>query len=326
MKEAVLPMTAFAFLKHKAFATTVLILGFLFCLSPYASSPAALVCGVLIAVMCGNPYTKKTKLVAQKLLAASIIGLGAGMNLITIGMAGLSGFGLTFITISLTLALCVAIGRLVKSDRETSLLIAVGTAICGGSAIVAVAPVIKAKPHSIAVALGTVFILNAIALFTFPWIGHCLDLTQQQFGLWSALAIHDTSSVVGASMQYGSDAMQEGVTIKLTRALWIVPLTFAFSYFYRDAAQDTSTPVKKPWFILGFLVMAALVTWVPSLQNIGHQVEKVARTGLIVTLYLIGANLTPATLKEVGARPLLQGFMAWLIVLAATLAAVKFVL
>ena len=312
-------------LKHKAMSGALMALGIAFSLSPWGSAATALLLGVLVAVLSGNPFVDYTKKYAQNLLALSIVGLGAGMNLVAVGAAGLSGLGVTVVTITLTLLLGVMLGRLLKSDRETSLLISVGTAICGGSAIAAIAPVMRAKPHAIAVALGTVFLLNAVALVLFPILGHFLELSQRQFGLWSALAIHDTSSVVGAGLQYGADALQIGTTVKLARALWIVPLTLAFGFWYRDAAQQGKVKTKKPWFILGFLLMAALVTWVPALQGVGHDIEGVARKGLVVALFLIGSNLTVDTLKQVGLRPLLLGVALWVVVAVSTLLLVKYV-
>ncbi len=310
------------FLQHKTTCTILMVAGVAYALSPCGSAAIALLCGVLVAIISGNPFATHTKLYAQKLLTYSIIGLGAGMNLVQVGEAGLSGLSITIISITCTLAVGIALGRLMKSESETSLLISVGTAVCGGSAIAAIAPVIKAKPQAITVALGTVFLLNALALFAFPAIGHAFNLTQPQFGLWSALAIHDTSSVVGAGLQYGADALRIGTTIKLARALWIVPLTIGFGFYFRDGSKST-TPTKKPWFILGFIMMAGLVTWVPQLQTAGHVVEMLARKCLVVTLFLIGSNLTLATLKSVGIRPLAQGVILWLLVSTSSLALIK---
>ena len=309
-----------AFKIGNTLTAALFVVGIAFCLSPWGSAALALLAGVGFALLTGNPYQPITKKMTSHFLSWSIIGLGAGMNLIAVGQAGLSGLGMTLVSISVTLALGLVLGRLLRADRETSLLIAVGTAICGGSAIAAIAPVIRAKPQSIAVALGAVFMLNATALFLFPTVGHIFNLGQVEFGTWSALAIHDTSSVVGAGLQYGAEALQAGVTIKLARALWIVPLTLVFGYFYRqqEAGQTAAKP-KKPWFILGFLGMAALVTWVPDLQPYGHMIERVARKGLVVTLFLIGANLTLDTLRAVGMRPLLQGVILWIIVSVTTL-------
>lgn len=291
----------------------------LFCLTPFASAAIALLCGVVLAVAVGNPFQATTKPLAQKCLAWSIVGLGAGMNLVEVARAGVSGLALTAVSIAATLAVGLGLGRLLRADRETSTLIAVGTAICGGSAIAAIAPVIKAKPHTISVALGTVFMLNAVALFLFPVIGHWAGLSQNQFGLWSALAIHDTSSVVGAGLQYGQDALHIAATVKLARALWIVPLAFVFGFFYRGDGGKA----KKPWFIAGFVIMAAIMTWFPPLREAGQIIELLARKGLVIALFLIGTNLTLATLKEVGLRPLLQGIGLWLLVSSISLWLIK---
>ena len=306
-------------MKHNPFPAALLTLGVVYSLTPWSSAVFALAAGVFVAVVVGNPFADKTKLYAQKLLAYSIIGLGAGMNLEIVSKVGMSGFGYTVISITLTLLLGVFIGKLVKSDSDTSVLISVGTAICGGSAIAALAPVLKAKPHAISVALGTVFLLNALALIIFPGIGHFFSLSQHQFGLWSALAIHDTSSVVGAGLQYGAEALQTGTTVKLARALWIVPLTIGFGYFHKNKEDKPEAKTKKPWFILCFLCMAGIVTWLPAMQEIGHGIEAIARKTLVLTLFLIGANLTLATLKSVGFRPFLQGFLLWILVSAGTL-------
>ena len=308
---------------YKTTAGVLIALGIAYSLSPWGSAAIALLLGVLVAVVSGNPFADKTKAIAQRLLAYSIIGLGAGMNLITVSKAGLSGLGMTAVSIATTLTLGLLIGKLTKSDKETSILISVGTAICGGSAIAAIAPVMKAKSHNITVALGTVFLLNALALLLFPAIGHYFNLTQEQFGIWSALAIHDTSSVVGAGLQYGPEALQTGITIKLARALWIVPLTIGFGFLYHDVKAEHGGKGKKPWFILGFLLMAALVTWVPQFQVAGHMVEAVARKCLVATLFLIGSNLTIRTLQNVGMRPLIQGLLLWLLVSAVTLLMLK---
>ena len=291
------------------------------CLTPWLSSAVALLCGVLIAVLLGNPYAEKTKSYTHKLLTWSVMGLGAGMNLEVVAQAGLHGIGYTIVGISTTLLLGFLIAKALKVEREAGVLISVGTAICGGSAIAAIAPTIRAKSHSISVALGTVFMLNALALFIFPPLGHYFSLSQTQFGLWSALAIHDTSSVVGASMIYGPEALQIGTTVKLARALWIVPLTIASSFLFArlNTEGGAAAKPKLPWFILGFLGAAALVTWVPALQPAGHVVEAVAKRTLVLTLFFIGANLTLSTLKSVGAKPFILGIFLWIIVASATL-------
>jgi uncharacterized integral membrane protein (TIGR00698 family) len=212
--------------------------------------------------------------------------------------------------------------KLFKVENETGLLITVGTAICGGSAIAAVTPVIRAKHHTVSVALGTVFILNALALVIFPPIGHWLQMSQEQFGLWSALAIHDTSSVVGATVSYGAEAAQVGTTVKLARALWIVPLAFGIGLIFNRNNKGEAGKAKKPWFILGFLIAAALVTWVPMLKPAGAIVEMVAKRTLVVTLFLIGAGLSKETLRQVGVRPFVLGIGLWIITGTVTLAAI----
>ncbi len=309
---------------RKTFSAVLLFVGIVFCLSPWSSSALALGLGVGLALTVGNSFSEQTKKWTPNLLSSSIIGLGAGMNLIAVGQAGLAGLGYTVVSISLTLGFGLLLGRLFGSDPETSILISVGTAICGGSAIAAVGPVIRAKSHSMTVALGTVFILNAIALIAFPPIGHFFELSQHQFGIWSALAIHDTSSVVGAGLQYGAEALQVGTTVKLARALWIVPLTIGFGFLQKKNKNAAAASPRRPWFILGFLLMAALMTWVPDLQPAGHWIELAARKGLVLTLFLIGANLSRATLKQVGFRPFLQGFVLWVLVLVSTLLFVKY--
>lgn len=296
------------------------------CLTPWISPVVALLGGMIIALTMGNPYIDKTPKLTRWLLCLSIVGLGAGMNLTTVTKAGVEGISYTFVSISAALAIGLALGRFLRSDRETSILISVGTAICGGSAIAAIAPVIGAKHHAISVALGVVFLLNAVALLVFPAIGNFLDLDQAQFGLWCALAIHDTSSVVGASLLYGQEALQIGTTIKLVRALWIVPLALAIGAYLAHTSKSTENPknLQKPWFILGFILVSAIFTWMPAAQGIGAIVEMAAKRILVLTLFLIGTGLTFASLRTVGMRPLFQGLLLWIVVLAASLMAVKF--
>lgn len=291
------------------------------CLTPWMPSALALLAGVLIAVILDNPYALQTKVYTHRLLTWSVMGLGAGMNLHVVANVGMHGIGYTVVGISLTLILGFLIAKILKVERDTGILISVGTAICGGSAIAAIAPTLRAKSHSISVALGIVFMLNALALFIFPPIGHWLNLTETQFGLWSALAIHDTSSVVGSTLQYGAEALQVGTTVKLARALWIVPLTVASSYVFARGSTSTDKP-KRPWFILGFILNAAVVTWIPETQAAGHIIEAISKRTLVLTLFLIGANLTLATLKTVGIKPLVQGVLLWVIVASTTLAAI----
>ncbi|WLT32056.1 YeiH family protein [Geothrix sp. PMB-07] len=292
----------------------LLILGALFALAPFTSSAAALVVGALLALALGQPWPRQVQTWTHRLLPLSVVGLGADMDLRAVARAGQHGLGYTALSIAIVLALGWSLARLLKVPRDTGLLISVGTAICGGSAIAAVAPVLRSKEHEISVALATVFLLNAVALVIFPAIGHATGLGQEAFGLWSALAIHDTSSVVGAGLAYGPRALEVATTVKLARALWIVPLTLGIGWLAarRGEANPDAPPVKRPWFIVGFLVAAALVTFIPSLRASGHVVAFAARRALVLTLFLIGASLSREALREVGPRPFFQGLLLWL--------------
>jgi len=287
------------------------------------SSPVALVCGVAVGVLVGNPLLSRSRLLTSRLLALSVVGLGAGMDLRVVGKVGLDGIGYTVVGITLALSVGLLLGRALRTERDTSILLSAGTAICGGSAIAALAPVLGAKQHQVSVALGVVFLLNGLALLLFPPLGHALGLSQVQFGLWSSLAIHDTSSVVGATLQYGRQALEVGTTVKLARALWIVPLTIAVgAVVAREKRREPGNPPKRPWFILGCLAAAALATYVPRLHSAAGVVTEIARRSLVATLFLIGANLTRDTLRTVGVRPLVQGVFLWAVVGTATLGAI----
>lgn len=285
---------------------------------PFISSAEALIAGALIALLLENPYP--TQKWVHLLLGVAVAGLGAGMNLETVAKVGAQGIGYTVFSIAGVFIVGFILKRLLKVEDEIGLLITVGTAICGGSAIAAVTPVIRAKSHSVSVALGTVFILNAIALLIFPTIGHYFNMPERAFGLWSALAIHDTSSVVGASVTYGPIAAEVGTTVKLARALWIVPITLLIGLFNRSANGDarTESKSKKPWFILWFILVAALVTWVPALRPTGHVLDLLAKRLLVLTLFLIGLGLSRETLKSVGVKPLLFGISLWIVTSVVT--------
>ncbi len=294
----------------------------LLCLWPTVPGGLALALGLGFSFWLGNPYPAQTRLAMQKLLQISIIGLGAGMNLSVIGKVGLQGVGYTAMGLALTFIFGTFLGKLLNTEKETSALLTVGTAICGGSAIAAVASAIHAKPQAVSVSLVTVFILNAVALFIFPGIGHFFDLDQVQFGLWSALAIHDTSSVVGASLQYGAQAMEVATTVKLARALWIIPISILFGILWHRKSTQADAKPKRPWFILGFLIASAVVTWVPELRPMGEVVSTLAKRTLVLTLFLIGSSLNRETLKGVGIRPLIQGVSLWIAMAGATLGAI----
>jgi uncharacterized integral membrane protein (TIGR00698 family) len=297
----------------------------LLALLPFVSAGIALVAGILLALTLGNPFQALTKRWTHTLLALSVVGLGAGMDLRAVAKAGLQGLGYTVVSISVSIALGLFLARRFRLQRDTGLLVTVGTAICGGSAIAAVAPVIHAEEHDTSVALATVFLLNAVALLLFPAIGHAVHFSEHQFGLWAALAIHDTSSVVGAGQAYGPQALLEATTVKLARALWIVPVALAVGLFWNRAAESTpggKKKAKRPWFILGFILAAALATYVPALHAPGHGVAVAAQRSLVLTLFFIGANLTRDALRQVGLRPFLMGVTLWLLVAGLSLAAI----
>jgi uncharacterized integral membrane protein (TIGR00698 family) len=284
-----------------------------FCVTPWCSPPIALALGLALALTLGSPY--KTAKQTKYLLQASVVGLGFGMNLQKVFAAGRTGFLFTLATIAGTLLLGYLLGRAMNVSRGTAHLISSGTAICGGSAIAAVGPVIGASDEDMSVSLGTVFILNSIALFAFPAIGHALHLTQEQFGVWSAIAIHDTSSVVGAASAYGAEALQIATTVKLTRALWIVPLALGTAIAFRRE----KTKIALPWFILFFLVASLLRTYVPAPEPVWSTLVSIARIGLTITLFLIGSSLSLDSLKRVGVKPLVLGVVLWLVISAAGL-------
>jgi uncharacterized integral membrane protein (TIGR00698 family) len=292
---------------------------------PAVSGAQALVLGVVLGLLGANAWSAVTKPLATRMLQGSVIGLGAGINLAVIWSVGVSGIGYTMAGIGFTFALGLWLGRRAGLPRDLSILLTSGTAICGGSAIAAVAGVLKPRPEETTVALATVFMLNAVALVLFPPLGHALGLGQHQFGLWAALAIHDTSSVVGAAAGYGEEALKVATTVKLARALWIAPLALAIGWAVRRFAHEegkTAGRVAVPWFIFGFLAVAAVVSAVPSLAEPGRTVFAVAKRSLVVTLFLIGANLSRGALKVVGWRPLLVGVALWLGVSMATVGAI----
>jgi uncharacterized integral membrane protein (TIGR00698 family) len=263
--------------------------------------------------------TESSKL-AKALLQLSVVALGFGMNLVEVLKVGRSGFLYTAVSISASLAIGLLLGKMLRVKGRASFLIAVGTAICGGSAIAAVAPILNAAEDEISVAMGTVFVLNAVALFAFPAIGSALHLTQNQFGLWAALAIHDTSSVVGASAKYGSQALMIGTTVKLARALWIIPVSLGLAMYLRRNASSAneqvgSTPnATMPWFIFWFALASVLRTYGPHLTATYDALARLGKTGLTATLFLIGTGLSRRTLQQVGFRPFVQGVVLWLIV------------
>lgn len=286
--------------------------------SSWVTPPVALFLGLAFALLCGQAYPSFNKKISKKLLQYSVVGLGFGMNLHASLASGKEGMMFTIVSVVGTMIIGMFIGqKMLNVNRDTSYLISSGTAICGGSAIAAVGPVIKAKDSDMSVALATIFVLNAIALFVFPMLGKWLGLTQQEFGTWAAIAIHDTSSVVGAGAAYGEEALQVATTIKLTRALWIIPLALVTSFIFKNGSKKVSIP----WFILWFIVAILVNTYVLySVPQVGTAISGLARKGLVITMFFIGASLSTDVLKAVGVKPLIQGILLWLVISVGSLA------
>jgi uncharacterized integral membrane protein (TIGR00698 family) len=282
------------------------------------SPGAALAMGIVFSLIFAHPYLSDTRTLSRLLLQISVVGLGFGMNLGEVIRVGRSGFLYTAASITLALLAGWGLGRLFAVKRGVSFLVSAGTAICGGSAIAALAPISGADEEEIAVSMGTIFVLNAVALLLFPLIGTSLGLTQTQFGLWAALAIHDTSSVVGAAAKYGAVALTVGTTVKLARALWIVPVSMVTAMTMKSKAR-----IKWPWFIVFFCVAAVFNSYVPQFHAVYPELKRLGVVGLTVTLFLIGTGISKRTLKEVGARPLLQGVVLWVLVSITSLELIR---
>jgi uncharacterized integral membrane protein (TIGR00698 family) len=296
----------------------IFFIGLILCASGLVSPPVALAGGLIYGFSFVHPFHLDARRLSGFLLKASVVGLGFGMDLQQVFQAGRSGFVYTAAGIGFAMLLGWALGKLLKVPHSISFLISTGTAICGGSAIAAMAPITGAGEEEIAVSLGTVFILNSVALLAFPAIGAVLRMTQTQFGLWAALAIHDTSSVVGATAKFGAVALAVGTTVKLARALWIVPLTIGTSMLKRVKAR-----IQWPWFILLFCLAAVANTYLRTLQPAFSTLKHLGVIGLTVTLYLIGTGLSMKTLRQVGVRPLLQGILLWIVVAVGSLALIR---
>ncbi len=299
-------------------AKRVFFFGIILAASGIVSPALALAGGIVFGLAVAHPFPAESRDLSRLLLQASVVALGFGMNLHQVVHAGASGFLYTAVSIVAALLLGLLLGRVLRVAPKASYLITCGTAICGGSAIAAIAPITKAGDEDMAVSLGTVFTLNAIALMVFPLIGFALHMTQPQFGLWAALAIHDTSSVVGAAARYGPQALIVGTTVKLARALWIVPLALATASFVKS-----STRVQWPWFILYFVLAAVANTYIQAGAPVFAGLNHLGRLGLTVTLFLIGSGISKATLRKVGVRPMLQGVALWIVVAALSLWAIR---
>lgn len=281
-------------------------LGAVICAMPFVDTPIALLTGIILAQTVPNPYLRFSKKLTHTLLQVSVVGLGFGMNAFTAMQAGKEGFVFTIFSIAITITMGVIAGRFMKVESKTSYLISTGTAVCGGSAIAAVSSIIKSNEKQISAALGTVFILNSVALFLFPLIGHFLDLSQHQFGLWAAIAIHDTSSVVGAANKYGAEALQTATTVKLERALWIIPIGFFSIFIFKSESKK----IKVPYFIFLFVLAMVINTLFP-IKEFSNVIVSAAKMGLKITLFLIGAGLSKELIKSVGYKPFIQGLFLW---------------
>lgn len=303
----------------------LLLLNYIPSIKPYTSfvtPPFVLFSGLVYALLCGQAYPSFNKKASKKLLQYSVVGLGFGMNLHESLASGKDGMMFTVISVVGTMIIGMIIGcKFLKINKKTSYLISSGTAICGGSAIAAVGPVLKAKDSDMSIALATIFILNAIGLFIFPVMGHWLELSQQDFGTWAAIAIHDTSSVVGAGAAYGEEALQVATTIKLTRALWIIPLAIVTSFIFKNGEKKISIP----WFILWFIVAIILNTYILNdMPVIGATISGIARKLLILTMFFIGASLSMDVIKSVGVKPLVQAILLWIIISIGSLLYILF--
>ena len=286
------------------------ILLFILCLMPFISPAIALFLGLTLGMTAGQPFPKFSKKTSKYLLQFSVVGLGFGMNLHESLKTGKEGMLFTIVSVAAVLVLGIYLGKRLMMDRKTAYLISAGTAICGGSAIAAVGPVVKANDNEMSMALGTIFILNAIALFIFPPIGHLLYMTQEQFGMWAAIAIHDTSSVVGAGAAYGEKALEIATMVKLTRALWIIPITIVTMFLFKQKGGK----IAIPWFIFFFILAMVANTFLTIPETVTGSLVWLAKKGLTVTLFLIGAGLSRKVIKQVGVRPMVQGVVLWVFI------------
>jgi len=310
-------------------AKIVFVAALLLSFTGWISPPVALTIGIVFGLSLAHPFAAPTRTAARVLLQVCVVALGFGMNLHEVMKAGRSGFVYTAMGIAFAMAGGLALGRALRVQGNSSYLITAGTAICGGSAIAAIGPILRADDEELAVSLGTVFILNSVALLIFPGIGSAMHLTQGQFGVWAALAIHDTSSVVGAASKYGQQALVIGTTVKLARALWIVPLALATAALRPNKSQAgedqvgqiprTSPKIQIPWFIFFFCLAAVLNTYVHSVTHFSSSLFSAGRVGLTATLFLIGTGISRAVIKSVGWRPMLQGVALWAVVAITSL-------
>lgn len=305
IKNASLPLRKFIFL----FAAFI-------CLLPFMDAPLALILGFLVSLLIQHPFKEYQGKLTSFLLQFSVVGLGFGMNIHEALKVGKEGLVFTIASIFFTLTAGILIGKFLKIRKNTSTLISAGTAICGGSAIAAIAPVINADENETSVSLATIFALNSIALFLFPVLGHLLSMDQHQFGLWCAIAIHDTSSVVGASSKFGNEALKIATTIKLERALWIIPISLVFALINKKSGTGK---IKIPYFIFLFILAIVASSYIPAIESVSEHIVFFAKKGLTLTLFLIGSNMSITALKAVGIKPLIQGVLLWILISVGSL-------
>ena len=296
-----------------------ILLAFL-CIFSFVKPPIALFGGLIFALIFDTPFPSFNKKISKYLLQVSVVGLGFGMNFQESINAGLDGITFTIFSVISVMIFGILLGKWLKVGKVQSYLIASGTAICGGSAIAAVGPVAKASENEMSISLATIFVLNAVALFIFPVMGHWLNMSQHQFGLWSAISIHDTSSVVGAAATYGEEALKVATTVKLTRALWIIPLTIYTAFHFKSRDEK----ITIPWFILFFIIAMLVNTYLPVSQIIMKDIVSVSKQFLTLTLFFIGAGLSRNALKSVGFRPLMAGIILWFFIALISLSFILF--
>lgn len=299
-------------------AKVLFVILFLVTMMPFISPGIALFMGLVMALTLKNPYAHFSKKLSKILLQVAVVGLGFGMNLHTSLETGKEGMIFTIVSVCSVLTVGIILGKLLRLNKKASYLIAAGTAICGGSAIAAVAPVIKANDEEMTLSLGTIFILNAIALFIFPPIGEWLGMSQQQFGLWSAMAIHDTSSVVGAGAAYGAQALEIATMVKLTRALWIIPVCLLTAVLFKEKGGK----ISYPWFILFFILAMLINTYVGLPEALTSSILFLSKRALSVTLFLIGGGLSLSVIRKVGIRPMILGVSLWMFITIVSLLAI----
>ena len=293
-----------------AITSILFVLLCLGCLLPVVNPPIALAAGIVFAQFFQNPFQHKTQSSINWLLKLSVIGLGFGMNIDKALAAGKDGFLFTIISISLTIGLGILIGKIFKIDQKIAKLISSGTAICGGSAIAAISPIIKADAKQISIAIGSVFLLNSLALFLFPVLGHYFNMSQHQFGIWSAIAIHDTSSVVGAAQVYGNEALEIATTVKLARALWILPVSVLFAL----SSHTELKKIKIPYFIGLFILAIIANTYIPNIEFVAPSIVSVSKMGLTLVLFLIGSTLNYKSFIQVGIKPVILAIFIWIFI------------